>query len=351
MTTDEIDISVDDPIISTRNTSVTFDMERGESRVLDTVNLDIQRDEILGIVGESGSGKSMFASALLDAVVEPGVLTGKIDYYPSSGDSVSLLDLSPKELNRYRWSEISMVFQGAMSSWNPTMTIRGHFEETLDAHYANYEEGMARARELLSDLYLDPDRVMDSYPHELSGGMKQRTLIALSMVLEPEVLVMDEPTAALDLLMQRSILQLLNEIKDKYSFTLIFITHDLPLVAELADRLVVMYAFEFIEVGPTEEILHNGAHPYTRMLLNATPNMTTPIEEMQPVEGSAPDPVNVPPGCSYNPRCPIATEDCRQVDPEYHQVRADHRVKCLHWEQSEEAIPYTIGLSSRGDDE
>ena len=338
----QLDVAVDDPIVSARNVSVTFDMERGASRVLDDVSMDIGRDEILGIVGESGSGKSMFASALLDAIVEPGILDGDITYYPTPDDPVELLDLSFADLKRYRWAELSMVFQGAMSSFNPTMKLRGHFEETLDAHNASYAAGMDRARELLADLYLDPDRVLDAYPHELSGGMKQRALIALSMVLEPQVLVMDEPTAALDLLMQRSILQMLEEVKRKYDFTLVFITHDLPLVAELADRLAVMYAFEFVEVGPTDELLADAAHPYTRSLLNATPNMRTPLEEMRPIAGSSPDPVNVPTGCSYHPRCSLADTQCREAPPDYHEVRADHRVKCFHWEHAREEIPFTL---------
>nr|WP_255171498.1 ABC transporter ATP-binding protein [Natrononativus amylolyticus] len=338
----ESEFEVDDPIVTVRNTSVTFDMQRGQSKVLDGVDMDIERNEILGVVGESGSGKSMFASAMLDAVVDPGVLGGEITYYPSPEEPVDILGLTTKELKQYRWAEISMVFQGAMSSFNPTMKVKTHFEETLDAHGANYNEGMQRARELLSDLYLDPDRVLDAYPHELSGGMRQRTLIALSMVLDPKVLVMDEPTAALDLLMQRSILKLLTEIKEKYDITLIFITHDLPLVAELADRVAVMYAFEFVEVGPTRKLLSNAAHPYTRALLNTTPNMSTPVEEMKSIKGSSPDPVNVPPGCSYNPRCPLATDECREHDPEYHEVSRSHRAKCFHWEEAEEAIPLAI---------
>ena len=345
-------IETDDPILRVRNASVTFDMDRGVSRVLDDANLDIQRDEIIGIVGESGSGKSMFASALLDAVVDPGVLSGSIEYKPTPDESIDILEVSTRELKRIRWSEISMVFQGAMSSFNPTMRVRGHFEETLEAHNADVEAGMERARELLADLYLEPERILDSYPHELSGGMRQRALIALSMVLEPKVLVMDEPTAALDLLMQRSILQLLTNLKEKYDITLVFITHDLPLVAELADRIAVLYAFEFIEVAQTEEILRDASHPYTRALLNATPNMSTPLEEMRPVEGSAPDPVNVPHGCSYHPRCELATEKCRDSDPGYHVVGDDHHAKCFHWEQAREEIPFTMPeIDTGGEDE
>nr|WP_243645249.1 ABC transporter ATP-binding protein [Natrarchaeobius chitinivorans] len=326
-----------------RDASVTFDMDRGESRVLDQVNLDVQRNEILGVVGESGSGKSMFASALLDAVVDPGTLSGDITYHPDPDRSVDVLDLSPEQLRELRWEEISMVFQGAQSSFNPTTTIRDHFEETIEAHNYDMAQGMAHARELLEDLYLEPDRVLDAYPHELSGGMQQRALIALSLVLEPNVLVMDEPTAALDLLMQRSILSLLNDLQEKYDLTVVFITHDLPLVAGLADRLAVMYAFEFAEVGPADEIIRNPTHPYTRSLLKAVPNLDTPLQEMQPIEGMAPDPVDVPEGCSYHPRCPLADDVCRASNPAYHAVddSDDHVAACFHWEQASDVLSLT----------
>jgi len=331
----------EDPILEIRNASVTFDMDRGRSRVLDDVSLDIQRNEIFGVVGESGSGKSMLASALLDAVVNPGLLEGEITYRPTSDEEVDVLDLNKEELREFRWEEISMVFQGAMSSFNPVRSIRTHFVETLDAHDYDVDEGMARARDILSNLYLNPDRVLDAYSHELSGGMKQRALIALSLVLEPEVLVMDEPTAALDLLMQRSIISLIDDIKKEYDLSIVFITHDLPLVADIADRLGVLYAFEFAEIGETDEILNHAAHPYTRMLLKSTPNLDSPIEAMRPVEGSAPDPVNVPKGCSFHPRCPLADEECRSQDPGPYEVTDTHQVHCHHWEQSEGEIPMT----------
>lgn len=326
-------------IISARDLSVTFEMDRGTSRVLNDVSIDIYEEEIIGIVGESGSGKSMFADALLNAVVDPGVASGEITYTRENGEAVDLLNLEGEDLRKFRWNDISMVFQGALSAFNPTIRIRSHFKETLDAHGVNKTEGMERARELLGDLYLDPDRVLDSYPHELSGGMKQRALIALSLLLEPDVLVMDEPTAALDLLMQRSIIRLLREIRDKYNLTMVFITHDLPLVARLADRLAVMYAFEFVETGPTAEILNEPAHPYTRELLNATPDISAPISQMKPVEGSAPDPVAPPSGCSYHPRCPLADEKCKAEAPPLEPVSADHEAACFYWERAVEEIP------------
>ena len=322
----------EDIIIEARDVAVSFGMTRGESKVVDDVDLDIRRNEILGIVGESGSGKSMLASSLLDAVIDPGTLTGSVRYYPSDGEPVDIVSASESELKRLRWEEISFAIQGAQSAFNPTMTIGTHFDETLRAHDADIDAGLDHARELLRDLYLDPELVLESYPHELSGGMKQRALIALSLVLEPDVLVMDEPTAALDLLMQRSIIGLLRQIKEKYGLTLVFVTHDLPLVADIADRIAVMYAFGVVERGPTEAILEHSAHPYTRALLNAVPDLSTPAAEVSPIEGSSPDPVDVPHGCSYSPRCPLADSQCIDDDPPFYEVDDEHVSACHYWD-------------------
>lgn len=337
-TTEDRTANTDDVILEVRDARVTFDMERGESRVLDDVNIDIRRDEVLGVVGESGSGKSMFADSLLNAVVDPGQFSGEVIYHPENGDPVDIHSLSPSELKEIRWEEISFLVQGAQSAFNPTMTIRSHFWETLNEHDYDIEAGMKRARQLLSDLYLDADLVLDSHPHKLSGGMKQRALIALSLILEPNILVMDEPTAALDLLMQRSIISLLHQLKEEYDLTLVFITHDLSLVSDIADRLGVMYAFEFVECGPVKEMLHRPAHPYTRALLNSVPNLATVEEEMKPIPGSAPDPVDIPGGCSYAPRCPLANSQCKQDDPGMLPIDDGHEAACFYWEQAREEL-------------
>ncbi|WP_435362161.1 ABC transporter ATP-binding protein [Haloarchaeobius sp. DFWS5] len=335
-----------DVILECRDLTVAFEMDRGTSRVLNDVEVDIRRGEIIGIVGESGSGKSMFASALLNAVVDPGRTEGSVTFHPREEDEpVDVLDLDKRSLRQRRWEDISMVFQGAMSSFNPTMDFREHFVETLDAHDYDVAAGIERAEELLADLYLDPGRVLDSYPHELSGGMKQRALIALALVLEPEVLVMDEPTAALDLLMQRSIISLLSDLRDKYDLTMVFITHDLPLVTKLADRIGVLYAFEFAEIGDTESMVRDPKHPYTRALLNATPNLDAPLSEMRPIDGSAPDPVNVPAGCPYHERCPLATGECAEVKPPVEAVAATHEVACYHWDEVDDEIPLSTGVN------
>jgi peptide/nickel transport system ATP-binding protein len=337
-----VERGVDDPIITVRNVNVQFKMESGVSHVLKDINIDIQRGETLGVVGESGSGKSMFVDSLLDAVVEPGILSGEIVYYPPEGEPIDVLGLKPWELRELRWEEISMVFQGAMSAFNPTMTIGEHFEETLEAHGRDKTEGIERAHQLLTDLHLEPERMLGSFPHEVSGGQKQRALIALSLILEPEVLIMDEPTAALDLLMQRSILNLLYDVKDKYDLTLVFISHDLPIVSGFADRLGVMYAFEFVEVGKANEILGNAAHPYTRALLKSVPNLATPLGEMKQIEGESPNPTNHPTGCSYHPRCPLSDDLCIEEDPAFYDVNTDHTVTCHYWEDAAEEIPLSF---------
>ncbi|GCF14146.1 ABC transporter ATP-binding protein [Haloarcula mannanilytica] len=343
-TTNDVTFGVTDPIFEIRNASVTFDMERGTSRVMDSVDMNIQRGEILGVVGESGSGKSMFASALLDAIPDPGQLSGEITFRPESGEEIELLQQSESEIKQIRWEEIAMVFQGAMSSFNPTMTIGDHFEETLDVHGYDVDDGMERGRDLLSELYLEPEQVLHSYPHELSGGMQQRALLAMSLLLDPEVLVMDEPTAALDLLMQRSIIELIRKIGQQRDLTIVFITHDLPLVANLADRLGVLYAFEFVEVGPANDVLTGSKHPYTRALLNSTPNLHTPREEMRPIEGKSPDPVSVPDGCTYHPRCPMSDDNCVAADPPFQagSGATDHQAKCHYIDDVNEAVPLNL---------
>lgn len=333
----------DDVAIEIRDLEVTFNVERGESNVVRNVDLDVYREETLGIVGESGSGKSMVALSLLDAIPEPGGASGEVIYRPENGDPVSVLDLDPEALRRFRWEQVAMVFQGAMASFNPVMSIRDHFRETLQDHGYDVPSGMERGTEILEQLYLDPDRVLESYPHELSGGMRQRALIALSLLLEPEVLILDEPTAALDLLMQRSIINLLREVQAAFELTLVFITHDLPLLTKIADRMAVMYAFDFVEITETQELLHHSAHPYTRALLSTTPDLTTPPEEIRTIEGTKPDPVEYISGCSYHPRCPMADEQCRSLEPGLMDVRANHEASC-HYHAD---VPDEIAIRNR----
>jgi len=332
--------SAEHNVLEITNASVAFAMERGDARVLDDVSINVRRGEVLGVVGESGSGKSMLADSMLDAIDSPGTLTGDVVFNPpEGGEPIKVNELSKEELRRFRWERVSMVVQGALDSFNPTLSIGDHFVETLRAHDYDIQEGMERARQLISDVHLEPDRVLDAYPHELSGGMKQRALIALSLILDPDVLVMDEPTAALDLLMQQSILKLLSELKAEYDLTIVIVTHDLSHVARISDRLAVMYAFELLELGPVQDIVMDPAHPYTRELLNSIPDIDADLDEMASIEGTSPDPLNVPKGCSYHTRCPLADEQCRATNPDLMEVSDDHGAACFYTDEARETIP------------
>lgn len=336
-----------DVIIEFEDVSVSFPSGRGQARPLNEVSMEIERGELLGVIGESGSGKSMFASALLNSVTEPGVITGNIYYSQEDGDRVNLMELEGSEMRSLRWEEIAVVPQGAMSSFNPTRTIKKHFQETLSTHGHDEEDGMARARELLSDVNVDPEMAFQSYAHELSGGQKQRVLIALSLLLDPDVLVLDEPTAALDLVMQRRIINHLYDIRDKYDITVVFISHDLPMVMGFSERVGIMYSFEFVEVGDPDEILNNASHPYTRALLKSTPNLSSNLDDIAAIEGQSPDPVNIPGGCSYHPRCPLADDRCETEDPGLADIEDGHEVACFYWDQAQDAIPFDIGGDQR----
>ena len=331
----------EDVVLEMRDVSVSFGMSRGESRVLNNVDLTVRRDETLGVIGESGSGKSMCAFSLLDAIEEPGVVTGDVTYYPEDGEPVDVLSLDKEERNDLRWEEIAMVSQAAQTAFNPSMKIGDHFRETVSRHGRKESWGVEHGRELLAELHLPPEKVMDSYPHELSGGMKQRALIALALVLEPSVLILDEPTASLDLLMQRSIISLLDSLKQQYNLTMVFVTHDLPLIKKLADRLAVMYAFEIAELGPAERIVEDANHPYTRALINSVPNISSDVDAMHSIPGSSPDPVSLPQGCSYHPRCPLSDELCEREDPSLEHVDGDSYAACHYAEQAPSAVPLT----------
>lgn len=333
-----------DNIMEIRNARVTFDMDRGRARVLNDIDLDVHRGEILGIVGESGSGKSTLGASLMDAVEDPGMLSGEILYYPEEGgDPISVTELTKRQLNYFRWEEIAVVSQASGNSFNPTITVKRHFIDTFEAHNVDKEVGLEDARERLRELQLDPDRILDSYQHELSGGEKQRAMIALSMVFDPDVLILDEATVGLDLFVQRTILRLLKDINEEYGITMIFITHDIPILAGLADRLAVMYAFNIVELGSVRDVLLSPQHPYTRLLAQSSLNMTIPIDEVRSLEGEPPDPINVPSGCPFHPRCPIADDRCTVEEVERRsEDDSDHEVACFYPDVATDRIPVSI---------
>jgi oligopeptide/dipeptide ABC transporter ATP-binding protein len=244
-----------------------------------------------------------------------------------------------------------MVSQAGADSFNPTISVRRHFTETFDAHSVPREEGLERARELLSEFDLDADRVLKAYQHELSGGERQRTQLALALVFDPAVLFLDEPTAGLDLLVQQKILRQLSDVQAERDLSVILISHDVPVVAGLADRVAVMYAFEFVEIGTVQDVLLNPEHPYTRLLSQANLDPAVALEDVRTLEGDPPDPINVPPGCPFHVRCPVADDRCTEEAPELRAGDAGrHSVACFYPDLAVDQIPFSAG-DPGGDDE
>ncbi len=315
-------------ILSIRGLTIDFKVPRGLLRAVDNLNLDVYEGECLGIVGESGSGKSVLAHAIL-RLKDPNEIIrgGKILF-----EGRDVFQFSEKELRKYRWKDVSIVFQGALTSLNPILRIVSHMIDTAEAHgIRDKKKVIEKAAELLEMVRLDSDVVLRRYQHELSGGMKQRVVSALALLLDPKLVILDEPTSALDMLTQKFFVKILAEIKRKKNITMMFITHDIATVAEIADRVAVMYAGKVIEVGPVEEIFYNPLHPYTKALLSSIPSVVGDVSKFKPIPGTPPDPVNPPPGCRFHPRCPYAIELCSKVEPKLEKIGFRRWIACHRW--------------------
>jgi len=290
-----------------------------KTKVVSGVSFNIARNEVFALVGESGCGKTTIANAIL-RILPDIASTGKnsrILYYKSDSNVIDLLKASEDVLSRtIRWKEISMVFQGAQNALNPTLKVKTHFIETAIAHGIKDKNLILKnAEEALEAVKLDAPRVLNSYPMELSGGMKQRVIIALALFLKPKFVILDEPTTALDVIIQREIIYLLKELKEKYNLTYMLITHDIALVADIADRVAIMYAGRIVEEGNVEDIFYKPMHPYTIGLLKSVPKIGEFKEEPESIPGSPPDYKKLPPGCAFHPRCPYARDICRKKVP------------------------------------
>jgi peptide/nickel transport system ATP-binding protein len=262
--------------LSIRDLIVEFDLGRGALRAVNRASLDVYPGEVMAVVGESGSGKSTLAFSILNLVPSPGRITnGEILFGP-----MDVLAANPEELRRYRWKEVAMVFQAAQNVMNPVMRIADQMVDTAQAHGKTSKgEVLERASELLKLVRLEPSQVLRSYPHELSGGMRQRVIIVLSLLLEPKMLILDEPTTALDVVTQAYILDILTDIREKLGLTMMLLTHDMSIVAKVADRVGVMYAGKIMEVGKIEDIFYDAKHPYTMGLINAAPSLIGDIAD------------------------------------------------------------------------
>ncbi len=325
-------MSQSQPILSVRNLTVDYKAKRGFVHAVRDVSFDVERGRLLALIGESGSGKTTFGSAIMRLLPPQAVIRGgEICYRYRDGREIDVLKLTPSELREFRWRECSMVFQNAQSTMNPILRISSHFEDTAKAHDDLQGDALrARAWHLLDLVKLDPQRVWRSYPHELSGGMKQRVMIALALLLDPQLLVLDEPTTALDILNQRSVMDVLKSLRKQLDFSLIFIAHDLALAAELADDVATAYAGRVIEIGDVAGVFKSPLHPYTAGLIQAIPKLTGHPDDLQSIPGSPPDLIHLPGGCKFHPRCPLVSEACKLQDPLLESVAPGRRVACLH---------------------
>lgn len=306
-----------------------IDSVNGLVKAVDDVTFSIKKGETVGIVGESGSGKSVLAQSLMQLNPSPPV------FYPQGEilfESKDLLKITNKELCAIRGNEIAMIFQDPLSSLNPVFKIGRQLIEAIQSHRKiAHKEAANKALQLLSDVGIhQPEQCMKSYPHELSGGMRQRIVIAMALSSEPKLLIADEPTTALDVTIQAQILALLKQIQLKYNTSIIIITHDLGIVAKLADRILVMYSGKIVEEGTAEDIFYNTAMPYTWSLLRAIPSLKlTRKDRLLSIPGQPPNLISPPAGCNFSPRCPFATSECQDVEPELIAIEKKHKKACL----------------------
>ncbi|SET46128.1 ABC transporter ATP-binding protein [Stigmatella erecta] len=311
-------------LLSVKDLRVEYLTPAGPVCAVDGVSFDIGKGEVLGLAGESGSGKSTVAQALLRILRPPAVITGGQVLF--EGEDV--LAMSEAQLRQLRWRKISLVFQSAMNSLNPILSIGEQIVDAIQAHLPmKRSDALDRAVALLKLVGIDSSR-LTSYPHQLSGGMRQRVVIAIALALEPPLMLMDEPTTALDVVVQKEILHQVSELKEKLGFSILFITHDLSLILEFSTRIAVLYAGKLMEMAPSRELYTAPKHPYTQGLLGSVPSVRGPRRKLVGIPGSPPDMRRLPSGCRFHPRCPSAMDQCKATVPELRQLGPDHIEAC-----------------------
>lgn len=311
-------------MLSIRDLCVDYVTDRGLVRAVDHVSLDLKPAEIVGVAGESGSGKTTLAQALLRILPPPAVISGGEVRF----EGRDVLALSEPELRELRWKRISMVFQSAMDALNPVMRIGEQIMDALVAHDgSNAGAARARAVDLLEMVGIPAHRV-DAYAHQLSGGMRQRVGIAMALALDPALVILDEPTTALDVIVEREILQHIRTLQQRLGFSVLFITHDLTRMLQFADRVAVFYAARLVEVGPASELRRAPRHPYTQGLLRAFPSLRGAEGERRSIPGAPPSLLTPPVACRFHPRCERVVEQCRERTPELLQLGPDHAAAC-----------------------
>ncbi len=320
-----------EPILSIRNLSIAYPISIGTVRAVEDVSLDVRKGEVLGIVGESGCGKSTLGLSILNLLKPPGRITrGQIQL-----QGADILAMGRRELLSLRGARIAMIFQNPLTSLDPLMTVADHFIETIRAHEpgAAAKACLERAGRMLADLGIEPERLAE-YPFQLSGGMRQRIMIGLALILRPAILLADEPTTALDVIVEAGFTELLVRLRKLYDLTVVLISHNLALVAEVADRIAVMYGGRIVELASAEDIFARPLHPYTQGLIACVPNIRLEQKDLNAMPGSPPDLVGERGYCSFHPRCPFAMDICRQQCPE---LRAHEGRQAACWLHEREA--------------
>ncbi|KAB0267348.1 ABC transporter ATP-binding protein [Microvirga brassicacearum] len=320
-----------EPVLSVRDLRVEFVTRRGALKAIDGVSFDIARGEVLGVVGESGAGKSVTGSAVTGLIDPPGRITG--GEILLSGYRID--NLPPEQMRKVRGKRIGMIFQDPLTSLNPLYRVGDQLTETIRTH-TNLSASGARKRaiDLLAEVGIPaPDRRIDSYPHEFSGGMRQRVVIALALCAEPELIIADEPTTALDVSVQAQIIALLKRLGRDHGTAIMLVTHDMGVIAETADRVAVMYAGRIAEIGPVRQVVQNPLHPYAKGLMGAIPSLKGDTHRLTQIPGSMPRLSAIPPGCAFNPRCPFVFDRCRVERPE--PIARDlHPVACHLYDEA-----------------
>jgi oligopeptide/dipeptide ABC transporter ATP-binding protein len=328
-----------DPLLEVRSLSTSFFTEEGVIRAVENVSFEIHPGEILSLVGESGCGKSVTGLSILKLIpTPPGRIVGGEVLF----EGKNLIRLEEKEMEKVRGNEIAMVFQEPMTSLNPVFTIGDQIMEAIFFHQSgstragrvDKTEARRRAIQMLSRVKIpSPESSIDAYPHQLSGGMRQRAMIAMALSCQPKLLIADEPTTALDVTIQAQILHLLKQIQREMGMAVMLITHDLGVVSEIADRVAVMYAGRMVEYGPIQALFSQMRHPYTRGLLDSIPQLEERRSRLNAVPGQVPNPTDLPAGCKFHPRCYLMIEECKREEPPLFRVNGDHFSRCIRWKE------------------
>lgn len=322
-----------DKMLSVRGLTIHYITDDSVVKAVNGISFDIAEGETLGLVGETGAGKTTTALGIMRLIPDPPgkIVSGEIFFHGKN-----LLEESEKEMRQRRGSDFSMIFQDPMTALNPVLTVGDQIAEVIRLHSKiSRAEAYVKAAQMLETVGIPSER-MGEYPHQFSGGMKQRVVIAIALACNPHLIIADEPTTALDVTIQAQVIALMNELKEKFKTAMLLITHDLGVVAEICDKVAIMYAGEIVEYGSLEDIYNHTCHPYTIGLFESLPNLSTKVHRLKPIKGMMPDPANLPSGCPFHPRCPQKCEKCEQCAPSYHKVSEGHYVRCHRFSSEEE---------------